>query len=101
FQGSLEHEVHAWAADVAVVAQDRGAPSRVVFRQAYLLANSGQDFAASGVENPSVDVSAGHPGAAQPFGEYLVDVLRGQRWNGGCQDVAQHAATPLEPNFFA
>ena len=52
----LQHEVDARAADVAVVAQNRRAPSRVVFGQADTLPNGGENFPAAGVKNPSRDV---------------------------------------------
>ena len=61
FSAACEHEIHAGTADIAVVAQNRGAPSGVVFRQANPLANRGEDFAASGMKNPSGDVRVRDP----------------------------------------
>ena len=44
---------------------------------------------------------ARQPFALQSFGQDLIDVLRGQRGNRWRQDVAQHAAPPLEAQLIA
>src|SRR5688572_13555125 len=54
----LQHEVHARTADVAIVAQNRRAPSRVIFGETNLLADRRENFAAAGVQHPPRDVVA-------------------------------------------
>ena len=80
-EGRLQDEIHARTAHVAIVTKGVSTPTGVLFCDAQLLLNLGQDLATARVQNPGGDGVAFDSRATEHVVEHRCHMLPGNRRN--------------------